>query len=133
MEDKLGKCEKLRTNLLQSGKFGTLLSKIAKTCIAVVKILRYTNNCWGSGERAALGMFILNKPAKYGIKINVASDARSKFMLNPIPYLWKHNKNVAESEDVRQHPGNVDVCCCAVKTFGTICQQKIGHKTQGQR
>ena len=41
----------------------------------------------------AFRMYIPNKPAKYGIKIVMLNDVKSKYMLSAIPYLGKKDKN----------------------------------------
>lgn len=44
----------------------------------------------GFRGRCGFRMYIANKPAKYGLKLAMACDAESKYMLNAIPYLGKH-------------------------------------------
>ena len=40
-------------------------------------------------DRCAFRMHIANKPANYGIKLIMACDAESKYMLNAMPFLGK--------------------------------------------
>ena len=45
-------------------------------------------------------MYIPNKPAKYGIKIVMANDVKSKFMLSGIPYLGKQGNRPRDGQNL---------------------------------
>ena len=87
----------------------------------------------GFKGRCGFKMYVPNKPIKYGIKIMMACDARSKFMLNAIPYLGKYTIKVADADDARQHPGNVDAASAFVETkpLAQYVTEKLVEKYRG--
>ena len=87
----------------------------------------------GFRGRCGFTMHIPNKPAKYGIKIIMVCDSRSKFMLNAIPYLGKYTKRVADADDVRQHEGDFDAASAAVqsKPLAQYVTEKLVKRYRG--
>jgi len=95
MTSQLGQIARLKTNLRQFGKFGTLV-KNCQTVYSPGENITIDEQLLAFRGRCGFRMHIPNKPAKYGIKIMMACDARSKFMLNAIPYLGKYTKNAVD-------------------------------------
>jgi len=83
--------------------------------------------------RCGFRMYIPMKPAKYGMKIIMACDSQSYFMLNAIPYLGKNRKSVANVGDFLQHAGDCYAASAAVeeKPLSQYMTEKLVKRYSG--